>query len=421
MIPFIVIAVVMTAIALAWVVVPLMRRQRGIAVARETSNLTILRDQLQELERDLADGAITRMQYDEARQELEARALEESQPQERTAPSRVGRRTVWAIAAVVPVAALALYAAWGNFDAFAPIARVDSSQRGMSREQVNDMVGRLAARLEKEPNNVEGFTILARSYYALGRYPEAARAFEHLATLTPNRPDVLVDYADALAATQQSLQGKPIELVTQALKLDPGNWKGLALAGTAAFDRADYKEAVAYWEKLKQVLPSDSPMSKSVEASIAEARQLGALRGEPVAASNGAAAGTTASRSAGTPTAVGVNANRVEGTVALSPAVAAQARPDDVVFIFARAVEGPRMPLAIIKRTVKELPATFTLDDSTAMTPNMTLSSYAQIMVGARVSKSGNAIPRPGDLEGYSPPVKAGATGLHVVIDRVVQ
>lgn len=421
MIPFIITAGVMTAIALAWVVVPLMRHQRTASIAREASNVAILRDQLQELEHDLATGAITRAQHDEARHELEARVLEESQPQPSTSTpllSSTGRRTLWAIAAIVPVAAVALYALWGNLDAFSPMAKVDNHQHEVNAEQVDAMVGKLAARLEKEPNNAEGWMILARSYYALKRFPEAARAFEHVAQLVPDQPNVLVDYADALGATQQSLKGKPTELVMQALKLEPTNWKGLALAGTAAFDRTDYKQAIGYWEQLKQVLPPESEMSKSVEGSIAEARQLGGIKGDTASPAPKIAA---VSAPSATPDAPAVTANKLEGTVALSPALAGRVKPDDIVFIFARPAEGPRMPLAIIKRQVKELPAKFLLDDSTAMTPNTTLTSYPKIVVGARVSRSGNAMPNPGDLEGYSAPVKAGATGLSVVIDHVVQ
>jgi len=432
-IPFIIIASVMTLVALAWVVVPLVRHQRSTAIAREASNVAILRDQSRELERDLALGALTPGQHDEARRELEARVLEESRPQDTPAvtPVRAGRRTLWAIAAAVPVAAVALYAWWGNFDAFSPVAQVDQTHQ-LSKEQVSEMVAKLAARLEKEPDNADGWMVLARSYYALKRYPDAVRAFEHVNQLVPDQPGVLVDYADALAATQQSLQGKPIELVMQALKVDPTNWKALALAGTAAFDRNDYKEAVAYWQQLKQVLPPESEMSKSVDASIAEARQLGGLKVAAAPAQSATVPQMKASEtaplppksSASTAASTGSTAaanNKVEGTVTLSPALASRVKPDDVVFIFARAAEGPRMPLAIIKRQVKELPAKFALDDSTAMTPNMTLTSYPQIVVGARVSKSGNAMPNAGDLEGYSPPVKAGATGLNVVIDRVLQ
>ena len=259
------------------------------------------------------------------------------------------------------------------------------------------MVAKLAARLEKEPANAEGWLMLARSYYAMNRFDDAARAFERAVKLTPDDPNVLADYADALGAAQNSLLGKPTELVMRALAIDRTNWKALALAGTAAFDRKDFRQAVILWEELTQVMPQDAPMIKSLDASIAEARQLG---GMPMAAAGAVGAAESAGPSA---TPIGVPANpagapgaspaagmKVEGTVNLSANLAAKASADDVVFIFARPAEGSRMPVAVLKRRVKELPAAFSLDDSMAMTPNMTLSRTPQVVVGARISKSGH-------------------------------
>ncbi len=429
MIPFAVIAVAMVAIALAWLVVPLLRQRRTASIAREASNVAILRDQLKELDADLRNGAVSPEQHQQARRELEQRVLEESVPQQPAQPTSVaatsaGRRTVWALAAVIPVAAIALYALWGNFESFSPMAQ--TSQHQMSSEQIGQMVAKLEARLQKEPENADGWLVLARTYYSMGRYQEATRAFERASKLIPDDASLLADYADALGATQQSLQGKPTELVAQALKIDPRHWKALALAGTAAFDRQDFKQAVAYWEQLKAVAPADLEMAKTIDSSIAEARQLGGLAGAanagaPMPATSAPNAPTVAKNApAGSPAAPAMPGSKLEGTVSLSPQVAAKASPDDLVFIFARAAEGPRMPLAIIKRQVKDLPAPFTLDDSTSMAPNMTLSSFPEIVVGARVSKSGNAMPASGDLEGVSLPVKAGATGVKVVIDRAV-
>ncbi len=420
----------MVAIALAWLVVPLLRHRRSTAIGREASNVAILRDQLKELDADLQNGGLSPEQHQQARHELEQRVLEESVPQgnaveaSASASPGAGRRTVWALAAIIPLAAIALYAFWGNFEAFSPIAQ--SGQHQMSSEQIGQMVAKLEARLQTDPDNADGWLMLARTYYAMGRYQQATRAFERAAKLIPDDPNLLADYADALGATQQSLQGKPTELVAQALKIDPRNWKALALAGTAAFDRQDFKQAVAYWEQLKAVAPADLEMAKTIDTSIAEARQLGGL-----APAANAAAGTTrpateavAANAPNAPvTATATPAmpgSKLDGTVTLSPQLAAKAGPDDVVFIFARAAEGPRMPLAIVKRQVKDLPTAFTLDDSMAMAPNMRLSSFPEIVVGARVSKSGTATPQSGDLEGVSAPVKAGATGVRIVIDRAL-
>jgi len=213
-------------------------------------------------------------------------------------------------------------------------------------------------------------------------------------------------------------------LVERALAVDPTHWKALALAGTVAFERNDYAQAVAYWERMKATVPPGSPLAGSIDASIAEARQLGGLKPAPAAApaavaSAPVAANTPPARSAA-PAQTATSGAAIAGRVELAPALAAKAAPNDTVFIFARATEGPKMPLAILRRQVKDLPAAFTLDDSMAMTPDFKLSKFPTIVVGARVSKSGNAAPQSGDLEGFSPAVKVGATGLVVVIDRAL-
>jgi cytochrome c-type biogenesis protein CcmH len=240
----------------------------------------------------------------------------------------------------------------------------------------------------------------------MGRYPEAVRAYERAAALVPRDADLLADYADALAVTQgRSLQGKPLELVQRALEIDPEHWKALALAGTAAFGRKDYGRAIAYWERLKRVVPGDSEVGRSVDASIAEARELAGAK--PAAAG----APKTPAAAAGA---------KVAGKVSLAQALAANTAPTDTVFIFARASSGPPLPLAVLRKQVRDLPLDFTLDDSMAMAPNLKLSGFAEVVVGARVSRSGNATPQSGDLQGLSKPVKVGATGLAIVIDTAV-
>ncbi len=296
MITFVVIAIVMVAIALAWVVVPLLRHRHRASVGREASNVAILRDQLKELESDYAGGAVAREQYEQAKRELEQRVLEESAPAQVATPAastHAGWRTAIAVAAVVPAAALVLYVLWGDHAAFSPETQVAAQQEhDLSPAQVNAMVEKLVAKLKNEPGNVEGWVILARTYYAMGRYSEAVPAFERATALAPDDAPLLADYADALGAMQKSLQGKPTELVTKALQVDPTYWKALALAGTAAFDRKDFKQAVTYWEDLKKVIPPGVDMSKSLDSSIAEARQLA---GMPAAAPEPATATAPAS------------------------------------------------------------------------------------------------------------------------------
>ena len=427
MIAFVLVAAVMVAIALAWVLVPLLKRGSARGIERDASNVAILRDQVGELDADLASGTMPREEYDEARRELERRVLDEAKSDggaESTAPQSVAW-TAAIVAGAVPLVAMVLYVVLGNPDAFAPEAlraTRGGAEHEVTREQVEAMAAKLAAKLDREPDNAEGWAMLARTYYALNRYTDAMPAFEKATALNPRDAGLLADYADAVGAAEGGLRGKAYVLVERALEVDPTHWKALALAGTVAFERQDYAKAVAYWERMKTTVPPGSPLAGSIDASIAEARQLGGLKPAPGAGSAAVASAPPAAnvappRNAAARDAVTTGA-AIAGRIELAPALAAKAAPTDTVFIFARAAEGPKMPLAILRKQVKDLPVTFTLDDSMAMAPDFALSKFPTVVVGARVSKSGNAAPQAGDLEGFSPAVKVGATGLVVVIDR---
>jgi cytochrome c-type biogenesis protein CcmH len=431
---FVSIAAAMVVAALVWVLVPLLRGTPARGVVGEASNVAILRDQLAELDRDLANGTLSREQYDVARRDLEQRVIEESKAAPKSVsgpPSSAGAYTAAVLGAALPIAAAVLYFTLGSHEALGPAARMTAgaaadAQHDMSPQKIAEMAASLAARLEKDPNNAEGWVMLAHTYYSLKRFPEAVAAYERATALVPDNADLLADYADALGATTTTLDGKPAELVQRALKADPTQWKALALAGTIAFNQKDFKQAVAYWEQLRATLPPESDIARSIEASIAEARQLGgittvATAPAPAAASTPAvpaAKGQSASaaKSETAPTSV-AGASAVSGTVTLAPALAKATGPEDTVYVVARAAEGPRFPLAIIRKQVKDLPLKFSLDDSLAMSPEMKLSNYAEVVVGARVSKSGTATPQSGDLEGASKPIKVGTSGVAVVID----
>lgn len=427
MIVFVIVAAAMAAIACAWIVVPLVRDRAATDIVREASNVAILRDQLAELDRDVAQGVIAREQYESARRELEQRVIEESQaaPAATSAPASTlaGSKIAIAAAIAIPIAAAALYYTLGNRGAFDETQATQSAAGGgkheLTGEQVNEMVAKLAKRMEGEPNNAEGWVVLARSYYSLGRMTEAAGAFEHATSLVPDNAELLSDYADAVGVVENRLDGKAGTLIERALKADPTYWKALALAGTAAFNRKDYAQAVSYWEKMKTTVPADSPMAQSIDSSIAEARELGGLKPATTVAAAPSASPAKTAESKPAPATPLAGAS-VAGEVKLGGALAGKVTPDDTVFVFARAAQGPKMPLAIVRMQVKDLPAKFAFDDSMAMSPQMKLSDQSEVVVGARVSKSGQAMPQSGDLEGLSQPVKVGTSGIAVVIDKTV-
>jgi cytochrome c-type biogenesis protein CcmH len=219
------------------------------------------------------------------------------------------------------------------------------------------------------------------------------------AVRAPRDAQLLADFADVLAmARGQSLLGEPEKLVERALELDPNNLKALALSGTAAYGRKDYARAAAQWERMLALVPADSEDARVIRENVQEAR---ALAGQPAPK---AAAGP-----------------QLRGQVALSPKVSKQAAPDDTVFIFARALDGPPMPLAVKRVKVRELPVGFALDDSMAMAPGLNLSAHPRVVVVARISRSGSPSAQPGDLQGASGPVANDAQGVSVTIDSIVR
>jgi cytochrome c-type biogenesis protein CcmH len=394
-------AALLAGLALAFVLPSLLGgRRRSSATSRE-ANVALYRDQLKELDADLAAGTLSPQHHREARLEIERRVLEDAAEAAAPAGASSGRAIAIVLALTLPVLAIAVYLAVGNPRALAPQA-VDASH-GITRAQIEGMVSRLAERLKEKPDDVEGWAMLGRSYSVLDRYPEAAAAYANAVKRSPKDAQLLADYANALAMAQgQKLEGEPERLIAQALALEPDNVKALMLAGSAAFEKHDFKGAIGHWERILKVAPPDPDLIELVKDGIEDARKLAGLAPGPSARGAAPVAGA------------------LTVTVRLAPGLAGKVAPGDSVFIFARPVEGPRMPLAVARRQARELPVTVTLDDSMAMTPTDRLSGHAQIAVGARVSRSGNPASRPGDLEGTVSPVNRGAP-VEVVIDTEVR
>ncbi|HYC42092.1 MAG TPA: c-type cytochrome biogenesis protein CcmI, partial [Noviherbaspirillum sp.] len=383
---FLIGAALLMAVALAFLLPPLMRKEQAADhVQRDQLNLAVLRDQLRELEADREAGLIEQGAYESARRELERRVAEEVLPQAAVPSSDNGKRWPAAVVAlVVPVMAVSVYLLIGSPEAMDPTQQVASAHQQDSHEvtaeQIEGMVASLAARLQNEPDNIEGWHMLARSYNAIGRYKEASDAYARLVQLVPRDSNLLADYADTLAMAQnRTLVGEPEKLAGKAVEIDPQNIKAIALWGSAAFERKDYAAAAQRWQKILPLVPADSDVARSISGSIAEAQQLGGL---PQTAQ--------AKPDAPKPAAGGA---KVTGMVDIDPALRAQVADTDTVFIFARAAEGPRFPLAILRKQVKDLPANFELNDSMSMMPEAKLSSVPMVVVGARVSKNGSATP----------------------------
>ncbi|HET9764165.1 MAG TPA: c-type cytochrome biogenesis protein CcmI [Casimicrobiaceae bacterium] len=421
-------ATLLVVATLALLLVPLLRgRRAGEAPGAEAAAAAVYRDQKRALDAEFADGVISAEEREAAIAELAHRLAEDvERPRERATPA-LPRRSAWVLAAVllvlIPAAAIVLYSRLGKPDAIA--TQGEQAAHELSDQQVNALVDTLAQRLKARPDDAEGWVLLARSYRALERWDEAAAAYAHAIELVPNDPSLLADYADVLAVTQgRRLEGKPAALAARALALDPNHRKALALAATAAMEVRDYDGAIALWQRLRAQFPQSSDDAKQVTSFIAEVEDM---KRHPDAGTQAAAAQSPrAPPAAASPremdqaaAPVAAAAPGIAGRVEVAPALASKVALTDTVFIYARPAEGPRMPLAVLRIPAKELPASYRLDDSMGMA-GAKLSTAPTVVVEARISKSGNAIPQPGDLSGKSGPVKPGASGVNVTIDQVV-
>ncbi len=410
---------VMIGGALFLLLPPLLKRSPSAPIGEREKVLPLYRQQFAELEQDRKNGVLTDDQYQQARRELERRLLEESGRTETTSTTRLRlspRLVAGALAVLIPLASVLLYFQLGNPLAIthptvpAMPAQAGSEYDHQSSSGLDALAERLKLKLDQNPNDGAGWALLARSYVELGRHTEAVRIYEKAMSLMPDDAQLLTDYADALGVLHgRKLAGKPEVLIQQALKLDPRNVKALMLAGTVAFDRKDYARAARYWEQARTNLPPDAEQEVTQElmAGIAEAKDLLAGGQKTMTAYADSEAPVKPSR----------QVLAISGKVSVAPSLASKGSPTDTLFVFAREVNGPPMPVAIVRATKKDLPFTFRLDDSTSPMPSRKLSDVRTVVIVARLSKSGNAMPQSGDLQGKSGPVKPGVHGVNVVID----
>ena len=386
---------------------------------------TPFRRQLAELQARHASGALSQAQLDQQTAALERRLLDvllhDPSGAPVHSPAAYARLLAGLALGIVLIAGVGYWFKGGPAQQ-AQVAQTASEGEGAgqpSSDQIAAMVDQLAERLKQNPTDGEGWAMLARSYSVMERNDEALDAYARAVALRKDDASLLVDYADALGVkNQRSLSGAPMKLIAQALKVDPSNLKALALAGTEAFMRKDYAQAARYWSEVEKIGPAENPLVQQVLVSLQEARSRAGLPGASAPQPSAAPEAANKAPEAATKTPVAAAAS-VGGTVSLSPDLRAQVSPQDTVFIFARPASGGRMPLAAERVQVKDLPHRFTLDDSKSMSPSMLLSSSAQVVLGARISKSGDAIPQPGDLSGQVCPVALGSQGIALEINEV--
>jgi len=392
---FIVLCIVLTLAALAFLVLPLLKPTRNDA----------RRERLAALNAARAAGVL-----DESEFAAKLAALQTAAPASSATPAR---GLALAVAFLVPFAAAVLYAKLGNPKAFdptqaAPIAA--SSQGGPSAPSMDQAIDAVRERLKQNPSELQDWLLLARALKTMERFEEARDAFAKALELMPDSPDVMIELAETqvLASPTKLFNGEPLELLNAALALNPENQRGLWLLGVAQVQAGDNAAGIATWEKLLALLPADAPVRKTLADNIAQVRAESGLAAAPSAA----AADATADNAAGP---------RLVVEVELAPELASRIEADDTLFVFARAPQGPKMPLAIQRLTASALPVRVELTDAHSMLPQMKLSSLPEVVVGARISKSGNAQAQSGDLETLSAPLPTSHTGtIKLVIDRTV-
>ncbi len=415
MMTFWVIAILLLAGALLLILPPLFKREQKTSdLSREALNIAIHRDQLRELDNDLKAGTISQEQYEQAKLDIEKGVIDSLGGEEKAQAGGAGaeltaKASAWVVLIALPLVSIFLYQQFGAGEpGINPDVPPPQAAQQDQMHNVEQMVASLEAKLAENPNDAQGWAMLGRSYYFLKQNEKAVSAYQKAIELGLDYDaNVFADLADTMAVVNNmTLAGEPMKYVERALQLDPQHVKALYLAASAMMQTEEYAKAKEYWVKILALMPPGSDGQAAVQAAIAEVD---------------AHLGTTTTTTTTTPVAA-AGATSVSGRVSLAADYPETVKPDDTVFIFARAASGPPMPLAVLRKQVRDLPVEFTLDDSMAMTPAMKLSSFSEIVVGARVSKSGNAMPQPGDLEGHSPVIRLGdGKKVDVVINGIVQ
>ncbi|MEJ1364165.1 MAG: c-type cytochrome biogenesis protein CcmI [Candidatus Sedimenticola sp. (ex Thyasira tokunagai)] len=412
MMTFWIFAAVLIAAALAILAPALLRSRAAVAENRNQQNVVIAQERLSELEADLANGVLDQQAFNQAKEELEQALLLDLKDEEAPAATEVAKgpgRIAMGIAAIsIPALAVGLYLQIGTPQMLSP-GTDDMVQQQGAAPTVEEMLSTLVERLKEKPDDSEGWYLLGRTYMMLKEYPKAVTSFEQLHKLIGDEPTVLLSLADALAmAGDGNMQGRPADLVRKAVELAPTDTTALWLAGMVEDQAGNHAKAVAYWERLEPMVQEDAESRQRVAMLLSKSRQKAGLP------TPSAASATTAGAVAA--------AAEITLNISLAPELQQQVKGGESMFVYARPLEGPRMPLAAVRIKVSDLPGTVILSDAQAMTPQAKLSNFEYVLVGARISRGGDAIAASGDLKGEVMPVEvAEGTVVDLVIDTLVE
>ena len=391
---FLIPAALLLILVLVLLLRPLFFPEKESATSRRQMNAAIYREELDRLEADRLAGRVDSDNYEQTHAEMRQRLFQDTDEADDLAVLGSTKKTIIGICLFVVLLSVGFYFYLGDASRIAE----KSAEKPMTQESVEKMIVEFAAKMEKEPDNLKGWAMLARSYRILGRNAEAANAYARAGSFINSDPQLLADYADVLAANANgNFAGKPQQLINKALALDPNNLLALWLSGTAAFNAQNYKVAVQSWEKLAVQLPPDTEEARAITASIAEARNKGGLAPAraPMISNQG-----------------------VSGQVGISSAIQSKVNAGDTLMVIARK-PGERMPVAVLKTAVTAFPISFVLNDSLAMSPTALISQLPEVSVEVRISKTGMAMPESGDLISAPQTIKVGTTNARLLIDQI--
>ena len=391
---FLISAFLLLVLVLVLLLRPFMFPAKLPATSRRQMNAAIYREELDKLEAERSAGSLTAADYEIAHAEMRQRLFQDTSEADDQSVMGSSKKTVLGLCIFIVLLSSGLYLTLGDARQVAEM----NAAPPMTQEGVEKMVSEFAAKLEKDPTNLKGWAMLARSYKILGRNDDAIKAYERAGNYIDTDPQLLADYADALAVKANgNFAGEPSQLIQQALKLDPNHLMALWLSGTASYTAGNYRAAVQTWEKLAQQLPPGTEEARSIEISIADARTKGGLA--PKA-----------------PTAV--TEKGISGKVAISAELKASVQPGDVVMVIARK-PGERMPVAVLRTPAAEFPMNFVLNDALAMNPNAPLSKQSEVTLEVRISRTGMAKQEAGDLISAVQTVQVGASNVQLIVNQV--
>lgn len=357
--------------ALAFLLIPVLRIRKLQAEEDRTAlNVTLYQERLQELESQRQAGVLDDAQLEAGRAEAARELLDDTEGVQRRSSVLGGKIPLFA-ALLVPVLGVGLYLHWGAIDELEQ-TRLLAAQQPQS---IEEMTARLEQAVKEQPQSAEAWYFLGRTYMAQERAGDAAKAFEQAVNLAGRAPELLGQWAQALYFAEGKQWSERLQALTdEALKGDPQEVTSLGLLGIAAYESQRYADAVRYWERLVAVLPEQDPSRAAIVGGIERAREQMGDAGQASAAAE-----------------PGAKVHALEVSVSLSPEVQKNVQPDDAVFVFARALSGPPMPLAVKRLKVSDLPARISLSDVDAMMPELKISRFDQVQLVARVSRAGNA------------------------------